>query len=91
MNHQSKLHQNQHHESATRHVTGAARYVDDLPHPPGLLHALIVPSTVAHARITHIYTESAKAVPGVHAVLTASDIPGDPHVGPITHLSLIHI
>ncbi|MEC8276334.1 MAG: xanthine dehydrogenase molybdopterin binding subunit [Myxococcota bacterium] len=85
MNQRSKLHQNQHHESATRHVTGAARYVDDLPHPPGLLHALIVPSTVAHAQITELNTQLAKSVPGIHAVLVAADIPGDTHVGPIIH------
>ncbi|MFQ3196555.1 MAG: xanthine dehydrogenase large subunit, partial [Paraglaciecola sp.] len=29
------------HESAIRHVTGQARYVDDMPHPANLLHGAV--------------------------------------------------
>ncbi len=73
------------HESALRHVTGEAVYVDDMPHPLGLLHAMIWPSRWARARIERIEKRSALTVPGVHAVLTADDIPGKNNVGPVFH------
>ena len=60
------------HESALRHVSGEARYVDDLPEPEGLLHGMVLPAPVAHARIRGIVTTAATEVPGVHAVLTAA-------------------
>ena len=55
-------------------VTGDARYAADLPHP-GVLHARIVPSVYAHARIRGIDGAAALALPGVVAVLTAADLP----------------
>ena len=56
-------------------VTGAARYAADQPAPaPGLLHARIVPSVYAHARIRSIDASAALAMPGVVAVLTAADL-----------------
>lgn len=55
-------------------VTGATRYAAD-GHVHGLLHARLVLSTEAHARIRAIHRDDALAVPGVVAVLTASDIP----------------
>ena len=54
-------------------VTGQTRYVADL-NPPGLLHAKLLRSPHAHARIVRIDTSKAKALPGVRAVLTAADI-----------------
>jgi CO/xanthine dehydrogenase Mo-binding subunit len=54
-------------------VTGQTRYVADLS-PPGLLHAKLLRSPHAHARIVRIDTSKAKALPGVRAVLTAADI-----------------
>jgi CO/xanthine dehydrogenase Mo-binding subunit len=57
-------------------VTGAARYAADQPGPaPGLLHARLVPSVYAHARIRGINASGALAMPGVVAVLTAADLP----------------
>ncbi len=73
------------HESAFKHVTGEARYVDDFPAPPGLLVAQLVPSPVAHGRLRSIETHPALHVPGVVAVLTAKDIPGVNDVGPVIH------
>ncbi len=73
------------HESAVGHVTGSARYVDDLPEPEGTLHAVIVASPIAHGTLRGIDAAPALALPGVHAVIVAADIPGDPHVGPIVH------
>ncbi len=55
-------------------VTGEARYAGDLP-VPGMLHARIVPSLYAHARILGIDASAARALPGVVAVLTAEDLP----------------
>lgn len=56
-------------------VTGRTRYVADLQ-PRGLLHAKLLRSPHAHARIVSIDTVRARALPGVRAVLTAADIPG---------------
>jgi len=56
-----------------RLLRGAGRFVDDL-HVPGLLHAAIVRSTVAHGRIASISAGAARALPGVHAVYTAHDV-----------------
>ena len=55
-------------------VLGATRYGADLTRP-GLLHARIVPSVYAHARIRAIDAAAARRVPGVVAVLTAADLP----------------
>ena len=56
-------------------LTGRARFVDDIA-LPGLLHACFVRSPHPHARIGAIDTAAAGAMPGVHAVLTADDLPG---------------
>ncbi|TAM01199.1 MAG: hypothetical protein EPN67_13250, partial [Pusillimonas sp.] len=48
-------------------VTGKAEYIYNLV-LPGMLHAKVLRSTVAHARILSIDTSAAKAMPGVHAV-----------------------
>ena len=55
-------------------VRGVTRYVGDLD-VPGLLHARPVLAAEAHARLLSISTDEALAVPGVVAVLTASDLP----------------
>jgi CO/xanthine dehydrogenase Mo-binding subunit len=55
-------------------VTGQVQYVADI-RPKGMLHAKLVRSPHAHARIVTIDTSRAKALPGVRAVLTARDIP----------------
>ena len=40
------------HDSARKHVSGEATYVDDIPEPQGLLHVHIAQGQVAHASIT---------------------------------------
>jgi CO/xanthine dehydrogenase Mo-binding subunit len=55
-------------------VTGRVQYVADIQ-PKGLLHAKLLRSPHAHAKIVSIDTSAAKALPGVRAVLTAKDIP----------------
>src|SRR5438034_7299057 len=59
---------------APEKVTGVVQYVADLS-PRGLLHAKLLRSPHAHARILKIDVSKAKALPGVRAVLTARDIP----------------
>jgi CO/xanthine dehydrogenase Mo-binding subunit len=55
-------------------VRGLTRFAADLD-VPGLLHARLVLSHEAHARIRGIDAEAARQVPGVVAVLTAADVP----------------
>ena len=56
-------------------LTGRGRFIDDLGVRPGTLHAAILRSPHAHARILSIDASAARALPGVRAVLTAKDIP----------------
>ena len=58
-------------------VTGAARYGADYA-PPGLLRGKVLRAPHAHARITAIDTSKARALPGVHAVVTGADFPDFP-------------
>lgn len=54
-------------------LVGKGRYVDDI-HLSDMLHCTFVRSTMAHAAITDFDAEFARSMPGVHAVLTASDL-----------------
>ena len=54
-------------------VTGHAEYVHNL-RMPGMLYGKIVRSTVAHGRIRSIDVEAARALAGVHRVVTIADI-----------------
>ena len=68
-------------------VTGRAEYVHNL-RLPGMLHGKIFRSTLAHGRIKGIDTAAARAVAGVHRVITGADIRTlipDPHYGPAFH------
>ncbi len=56
-----------------RFLTGKGRYIDDIA-PADALHAVFFRSPVAHADVTAIETEAARAAPGVRAVLTAEDL-----------------
>jgi xanthine dehydrogenase large subunit len=73
------------HDSAQLHVTGQARYTDDIPEPTGTLHAAIGVSPIAHGRLNGIDLSAVRSVPGVVCVLTAADVPGVNDVGPIQH------
>ncbi len=59
-------------------VTGAAKYGADIQ-LPGMLYGAIKRSPHAHARIVHINTRKAEALPGVTAVMTAADLPSVSH------------
>jgi xanthine dehydrogenase large subunit len=71
------------HDDILLHVRGASHYVRDIPAPQGTLHAVPVPSPVAHGKIRKIETAAAAAAPGVVAVLAARDIPGQNQIGSI--------
>src|SRR5215208_758763 len=68
-------------------VTGRAEYVHNL-RLPGMLYGKIFRSTVAHGRIKRIDTSAARAVAGVHSVVTAEDVKKivpEPFYGPAFH------
>ncbi|APV50991.1 xanthine dehydrogenase molybdopterin binding subunit [Betaproteobacteria bacterium GR16-43] len=71
------------HESAHLHVSGAAPYADDIPLPANALHGAFGLSSVAHGRIAALDLAAVAAFPGVHAVLTARDIPGENNCAPV--------
>ena len=59
---------------AVAQVTGAARFADDLS-LPRMLHAKILRSPHAHARVRQVDASAALALDGVHAVITGADLP----------------
>jgi xanthine dehydrogenase molybdopterin binding subunit/xanthine dehydrogenase small subunit len=71
------------HESAHKHVTGEAVYTDD--QPVGALEVWPVCSPHAHATILSRDATAARAMPGIHAVLLAEDVPGENNLGGIKH------
>ncbi|MFO1311468.1 MAG: xanthine dehydrogenase molybdopterin binding subunit [Burkholderiales bacterium] len=73
------------HDSASLHVSGEARYTDDLPEPAGTLHCALGVSPVAHGTLNGMDLSAVAALEGVVGVLTAADIPGVNDVGPIKH------
>ncbi len=72
------------HDSAWKHVSGSATYIDDVTPPAGLLHVYLGISNRAHARLTKLDLEPVRQAPGVVLVLTAADVPGVNDVSP-TH------
>lgn len=54
-------------------LSGQGRFIDDI-RAPGALHACFLRSPYGHARIRHINTSAAAALPGVLSVLTAKDL-----------------
>ncbi len=56
-----------------RLLRGRGRYADDVA-LPGMLHAAMLRSSVAHARLRGIDASAALALPGVHAVITGADV-----------------
>ncbi|MEL6958908.1 MAG: xanthine dehydrogenase molybdopterin binding subunit [Pseudomonadota bacterium] len=73
------------HDAAALHVTGQARYVDDLPTPTGTLHLAFGQSAIAAGRITAMNLDEVKRAPGVVVVLTAEDLPFANDVSPSIH------
>ena len=72
----------QQHDSAQKHVTGEAEYIDDIVEPTGLLHAYLGLSEIAKGAIRAMDLSGVKSAPGVVGVLTAEDIPGHNDISP---------
>ena len=73
------------HDAANLHVTGSARYIDDIPTPAGTLHLAFGQSTIAAGHIEAMDLAAVRSCPGVVAVLTADDLPFDNDVSPSNH------
>jgi carbon-monoxide dehydrogenase large subunit len=59
-----------------RLVTGQTRWTDNIV-LPGMVHAALLRSPMAHAKISAIDVEAARQQPGVIAVYTGADLAGD--------------
>ena len=73
------------HDSAVGHVTGAARYVDDVAQGRPMLEVWPVMAPQARAKILRRDAGKARAAAGIVAVLFAEDIPGENNTGPVRH------
>jgi len=71
------------HESADKHVSGEAIYVDDRLEFPNQLHVYARQSDRAHARIVSIDTRPCYEFPGVAIAITKDDVPGQLDIGPV--------
>ena len=68
-------------------VTGRAEYIHNL-RLPGMLYGKIFRSTAAHGRIRRLDVAAARALPGIHSVVTAAEIRAiipEPYYGPAFH------
>ncbi len=65
------------HDSALRHASGEARFLDDIAEPAGCWHAALVLSPAAHGRLLGV-----ELPPGIRAILPG-DIPGLNDIAPI--------
>ncbi len=73
------------HDAAALHVTGAARYVDDVPTPAGCLHLAFGLSAQAAGEITKLDVTAVRKAPGVVDVLTAEELERDADCSPSNH------
>ncbi|GAA6185940.1 MULTISPECIES: xanthine dehydrogenase molybdopterin binding subunit [Alteromonadaceae] len=71
------------HDSANRHVTGKAIYVDDKNLPANTLFAAIGTSKIACGQIQKLDLSKVWASPGVVDVITVEDVPGHTDIGPV--------
>ncbi|WCE09941.1 xanthine dehydrogenase molybdopterin binding subunit [Pseudomonas sp. JBR1] len=71
------------HESADKHVSGEAVYIDDRLEFPNQLHVYARMSEHAHARILRIDLAPCYQIPGVALAITAADVPGQLDIGAV--------
>ena len=71
------------HDSAIKHVSGCAKYVDDISEQEGLLHVATGFSTQAHAKIKNIDLSKVRNAKDVIDVIISSDIPGLNDIAPV--------
>lgn len=73
------------HDSGPLHVTGQARYVDDIPLPANTLHLAFGLSSIAHGTIQDMDLSEVRAAAGVVLVLGPDDFPEMPDCSPSAH------
>lgn len=73
------------HDAAQLHVTGTARYVDDIPVLKDALHLAFGLSEIAAGDLKAMDLSKVRAAPSVIAVLTAQDLPFENDVSPSNH------
>jgi xanthine dehydrogenase large subunit len=73
------------HDAAALHVTGAARYIDDIPTPASTLHLAFGTSEIARGTYDTLDLTRVRVAEGVVAVLTADDLPFTNDVSPSAH------
>ncbi|MEH6591895.1 MAG: xanthine dehydrogenase molybdopterin binding subunit [Halioglobus sp.] len=71
------------HESAHKHVSGEAIYIDDIAAPANTLHAYVGLSQIARGKITRLNLDKVRSAKGVIEVLTLDDVPGHTDIGPV--------
>jgi xanthine dehydrogenase large subunit len=77
------VHSSRRHDSALKHVTGQAVYIDDMPEPAGTLHGALILSPIAAGRLRKLDLAAVVSAPGVVAALGPRDIPGKNDVAPV--------
>jgi len=75
----------QYHESAKYHVTGTAKYVDDLRISPSPLLGFAYTSPVAKGKLKFFDISEAKEVKGIQTILSYKDIPASNRIGAVKH------
>jgi xanthine dehydrogenase large subunit len=71
------------HDSAIKHVSGAATYTDDILEPAGLLHIGLGLAGIARGEIERMNLDAVRDYPGVVRVVTAQDIRGKNDCSPV--------
>ncbi|UWQ96432.1 xanthine dehydrogenase molybdopterin binding subunit [Rhodobacteraceae bacterium M385] len=79
------VHKSLPHDAARLHVTGAARYVDDIPVPADCLHLAFGLSTIAKGHITAMDLSAVRSSAGVFAALAGTDLAEIPDCSPSNH------
>ena len=71
------------HDSAREHVTGIARYVDDLRPDMGQLHVAIGQAGIAHGKLVSMDLSAVHTAPGVVDIISFADLPHATDIGPV--------
>lgn len=79
------VHKSLPHDAATLHVTGEARYIDDIPTPANGLHLAFGLSNIAKGQVTSLNLDAVRAAPGVVCVLAGADLDTIPDCSPSNH------
>ena len=72
------------HDSAVKHTTGEALYIDDIPEPRGTLHLVPGYANAVCGQLRSVDLSAVESAANVVAVLRADDVPGTLDISP-TH------